>query len=104
MALAILLEVEGYEVATSDDGADATRLMSEHRPTAALIDVGMPVMDGFEVARAVRLDPAFNDVILVALTGYAAETDKSRALAAGFDFHLTKPLSLDKLKRILSGK
>ncbi|CAB3810678.1 hybrid sensor histidine kinase/response regulator [Paraburkholderia fynbosensis] len=101
-ALEILLEVEGYEVATSDNGADAIRLMSEHHPTVALIDVGMPVMDGFEVARAVRLDPRFNDVLLVALTGYAAESDKSRALAAGFDFHLTKPLSLDKLERILS--
>ncbi|WP_029971932.1 hybrid sensor histidine kinase/response regulator [Paraburkholderia graminis] len=103
-ALGVFLELEGYEVATSDNGADALRLISEYHPTVALIDIGMPVMDGFEVARAVRLDQRLNDVMLVALTGYAAESDKSRALAAGFDYHLTKPLSLDKLEYILSNR
>ncbi|MFM0008451.1 hypothetical protein PQR57_47110 [Paraburkholderia dipogonis] len=58
-------------------------------------------MDGFEVARTVRLNRAFDGVVLVALTGYASDSDKSRTLAAGFDFHLTKPLSLDKLQYIL---
>ncbi|MGF6923169.1 CheY-like chemotaxis protein [Paraburkholderia sp. UCT70] len=88
-ALGLLLEVEGHEVTTSDNGSDAIRLMSERRPDVALVDIGMPVMDGFEVAHLVWLDPNFNDVVLVALTGYAAESDKSRALAAGFDYHLT---------------
>jgi len=101
-AVAILLEVEGYEVATSDNGADAVKLMSMRHPKVALIDIGMPEIDGFEVARQVRLKPSLDDVKLVALTGYAAESDKSRALAAGFDYHLTKPLSLDKLEYILS--
>ncbi len=101
-AVGILLEVEGYEVATSDNGADAIKLMLACHPKVALIDIGMPVMDGFEVARQVRLNPNLDDVQLVALTGYAAESDKSRALAAGFDYHLTKPLSLDKLEYILS--
>jgi CheY-like chemotaxis protein len=78
--------------------------MSEHQPDIALVDVGMPVLDGFEVARLVRSDTRLNDVMLVALTGYAAESDKSRALAAGFDYHLTKPLSLDKLQLILSNR
>jgi len=70
-------------------------------PEVAIIDVGMPEMDGFEVAQAVRADNRLDDVMLVALTGYAAESDKSRALAAGFDYHLTKPLSLEKLQYIL---
>lgn len=61
-------------------------------------------MDGFDVARAVRADSRLDDVLLVALTGYAAGSDKSRALAAGFDYHLTKPLSLDKLRYILANR
>jgi signal transduction histidine kinase/ActR/RegA family two-component response regulator len=100
-ALSVLLELEGHEVTTSDNGRSAIRLMSEKHPQVAIIDVGMPEMDGFEVARTVRLNREFDGVVLVALTGYASESDKSRALAAGFDFHLTKPLSLDKLQYIL---
>jgi CheY-like chemotaxis protein len=61
----------------------------------------MPDVDGFDVARAVRSDRNLDNITLVALTGYAAESDKSRALAAGFDYHLTKPLSLEKLQYIL---
>ena len=64
----------------------------------------MPDMDGFDVAHAVRADSGLDNVMLVALTGYAAESDKSRALAAGFDFHLTKPLSLEKLQYILANR
>jgi signal transduction histidine kinase/ActR/RegA family two-component response regulator len=103
-ALSVLLELEGHEVTTSDNGRSAIRLMSEMHPQVAIIDVGMPEMDGFEVARTVRLNREFDDVVLVALTGYASESDKSRALAAGFDFHLTKPLSLDKLQYILANR
>ncbi|MFM0032958.1 ATP-binding protein [Paraburkholderia madseniana] len=103
-ALSVLLELEGHEVTTSDNGRDAIRLMSETHPEVAIIDVGMPEMDGFEVARAVRLERALDGIVLVALTGYASESDKSRALAAGFDFHLTKPLSLDKLQYILANR
>jgi CheY-like chemotaxis protein len=103
-ALALLLKVEGHDVTTSDNGVDALRLMSDRKPEVAIIDVGMPGMDGFEVARQVRLDATLNEVLLVALTGYASESDKSRALAAGFDYHLTKPLSLDKLEHILSNR
>ncbi|MFM0386978.1 hybrid sensor histidine kinase/response regulator [Paraburkholderia dipogonis] len=104
LALSVLLELEGHEVTTSDNGRDAIRLMSEKHPEVAVIDVGMPEMDGFEVARAVRLERALDGIVLVALTGYASESDKSRALAAGFDFHLTKPLSLDKLQYILANR
>ena len=103
-ALALLLKLEGHDVATSDNGVDALRLMSDRKPEVAIIDVGMPGMDGFEVAQHVRLDATLNEVLLVALTGYASESDKSRALAAGFDYHLTKPLSLDKLEHILSNR
>ncbi|RFU44493.1 response regulator [Paraburkholderia sp. DHOC27] len=104
MALGILLELEGHSVNTIDNGRDAIRLITETRPEVAIIDVGMPDVDGFEVANAVRLNRGLDDVLLVALTGYAAESDKSRALTAGFDYHLTKPMSLDKLHHIIRNR
>jgi signal transduction histidine kinase/CheY-like chemotaxis protein len=101
MALGVLLELEGHSVNTTDNGRDAIRLISETRPEVAIVDVGMPDVDGFDVAHAVRQDRNLDGVLLVALTGYAAESDKSRALAAGFDYHLTKPMSLEKLHHII---
>jgi signal transduction histidine kinase/ActR/RegA family two-component response regulator len=102
--LSVLLELEGHHVSATDNGHDAVRLIGETHPEVAIIDVGMPDMDGFDVARAVRADPRLDDVTLVALTGYASESNKSRALAAGFDYHLTKPLSLEKLQHILENR
>ena len=104
MSLGILLQLEGHDVTTANNGRDAIRLVAEVRPEVAIIDVGMPEIDGFDVARAVRSDHTLNDITLVALTGYAAESDKSRALAAGFDYHLTKPLSLEKLQYLLANR
>jgi signal transduction histidine kinase/CheY-like chemotaxis protein len=101
LSLGILLELEGHIVTTVNNGRDAIRLMAEMRPEVAVVDVGMPDVDGFDVARAVRSDRNLDNITLVALTGYAAASDKSRALAAGFDYHLTKPLSLEKLQYIL---
>jgi len=104
MSLGLLLKLEGHDVTTASNGRDAIRLVAEIRPEVAIIDVGMPDVDGFDVARAVRSDHTLNDITLVALTGYAAESDKSRALAAGFDYHLTKPLSLEKLQYLLANR
>lgn len=104
ISLRTLLELEGHEVSTAGTGRDAIRLVAEVRPEVAIIDVGMPGVDGFDVARAVRSDHTLDDVTLVALTGYAGESDKSRALAAGFDYHLTKPLSLEKLQYLLANR
>ena len=103
-ALSVLLELDGHEVATADNGPNAIQQMSKKPPEVAIIDVGMPEMDGFEVARAVREKPELDGIMLVALTGYGSESDKSRALAAGFDYHLTKPLSMDKLQYILANR
>ena len=100
-ALSVLLQLDRHTVTTADNGRDAIRLMSETQPEVAIIDVEMSQMDGFEVARAVRQNRALHAVLLIALTGYASELDKSRALAAGFDCHLTKPLSIDRLQDIL---
>jgi signal transduction histidine kinase/CheY-like chemotaxis protein len=102
--LQVLLELDGHTVTAADNGSDAIRLMVDDHPEVAIVDVGMPEVDGFDVARAVRLNHALDDIMLIALTGYASESDKSRALAAGFDYHLTKPLSLEKLQYILANR
>jgi CheY-like chemotaxis protein len=72
-------------------------------PEVVLCDIGLPGMDGYAVARALRADAATRDVTLVALTGYALPQDEQRAHEAGFDRHLAKPPDLDELQRILLG-
>jgi two-component system, sensor histidine kinase len=67
-----------------------------------LIDIGLPGMDGYEVARRVRQDPKLRRIVLVALTGYGREEDKREAAAAGFDHHLTKPIEIDKLQELVA--
>lgn len=101
-ALKTLLEVQGHEVLAVDNGKEAIERIGTWLPEVAIVDVGMPGIDGFEVARRVRSRVALAHIMLVALTGYASESDKSRALAAGFHYHLTKPLSMDKLNCLLS--
>jgi signal transduction histidine kinase/ActR/RegA family two-component response regulator len=100
-SLAMLLELEGHEVKTADSGKAALDIAQAFIPEVALIDIGMPEIDGFQLARMLRARPELDVTVLVALTGYASESDKSRALAAGFDLHLTKPLSLEKFQALL---
>jgi CheY-like chemotaxis protein len=101
-ALGMLLEMDGHTVRTAGDGLAALEMMQDYVPEAALIDIGIPGIDRFQLANTLRARPALESTLLVALTGYGAASDRSRALAAGFDVHLTKPLSLDKLRDILS--
>jgi CheY-like chemotaxis protein len=101
-ALTTLLELQGHEVLAVDNGKEAIERISAWLPEVAIVDVGMPGIDGFEVARRIRSHVELAHIMLVALTGYASESDKSRALAAGFHYHLTKPLSMDKLNYLLS--
>ncbi|MEX3855361.1 response regulator [Paraburkholderia sp. BR10923] len=100
--LCVLLDLEGYRVSAVDNGRAAIDLITRTRPELAIVDVAMPVMDGFEVARRIRANPELNGTILVALTGYSSDTDRSQTLAAGFDHHLSKPLSLEKLRDVLA--
>jgi two-component system, sensor histidine kinase len=69
----------------------------------ALLDIGMPKVDGYEVARQIRAAPAGEDVMLIAITGWAQDSDKARSRAAGFDHHLTKPIEPDTLLGLLGG-
>jgi CheY-like chemotaxis protein len=92
----------GYEVAGAGDGREALEVARSFRPQIVLLDLGLPIMDGFEVARALRNDPQFKDVFIAALTGWGAEGDRRRTAEAGFDAHLTKPVELPALEATLA--
>jgi PAS domain S-box-containing protein len=100
-SLAIILRLEGHEVELAHDGSAALRAFSERRPDVALLDIGMPKVDGYEVARQIRAAPAGRGVTLIAITGWAQDSDKARSRAAGFDHHLTKPIEPDALIGLL---
>ncbi|MBA2963169.1 MULTISPECIES: hybrid sensor histidine kinase/response regulator [Ramlibacter] len=100
--LLALLDMLGYEVAGASDGREALEVARRFHPHVVLLDLGLPVMDGFEVARALRDDPALKDVFIAALTGWGAENDRRRTAEAGFDAHLTKPVELSALEAALA--
>jgi CheY-like chemotaxis protein/two-component sensor histidine kinase len=95
--LAMMLEADGAQARTVYDGAAALAALPGLRPHTVLLDLGMPEMDGFEVARRIRADPTQAGVRIVALTGWGQESDRERTRGAGFDFHLTKPVDLGML-------
>ncbi len=96
-----LLEMEGFRVDVATDGAQGVEQALALRPAVAIVDIGLPEMDGYEVARRVRAALG-SGITLVALTGYGQPDDFERATAAGFDVHLTKPVNLIDLEQILS--
>ena len=99
--LATLLALRGLSVHEGRDGAEGLKLIRKVRPDAAIIDIGLPEMDGHEVARRIRNDSSFDDVRLVALNGYGQDTDRAAVRESGIDLHLVKPLSPESLDTIL---
>ncbi len=97
-----LLELLGHEVRVEGNGADALDTLSSNDFEAVLIDIGLPDMDGYEVARRIRMLPGSRKKLLVALTGYGQPEDQRRALSAGFDQHLVKPVNVERLQHILT--
>ena len=97
-----LLGRAGFECKAVGDGVEAIALIESFRPQAAIIDVGLPGIDGFEVARRVRATLGRADVRLIAVTGYGQKADREVALRAGFDAHLVKPVKFDQLVEVLS--
>ena len=85
-------------------GASALEAARADPPDVMLVDIGLPGMDGYELARRVRQDAALRDVLLIALTGYGREEDRRRALAAGFHHHLVKPVDPDALQGLVAGR
>jgi CheY-like chemotaxis protein len=101
-SLAMLLSLDGHEVEAVFSAEDALERTRTFRPQVMLLDIGLPGMDGYEVARRVRALDGGADVRLIALTGYGQSDDRQRALAAGFDEHLVKPVEPDKLAQALA--
>jgi two-component system, chemotaxis family, CheB/CheR fusion protein len=100
-ALAALLESWGHEVRAVGSGPEALDAGSAQCPEIVLIDVGLPEMSGYEVAKMLRLQPALKEARLVAITGYGQEEDRERSREAGFDAHLVKPVNADMLQQVL---
>jgi PAS domain S-box-containing protein len=96
-ALRFLLEDEGHHVSTAGDGPDALRAAEDFRPDVVLLDIGLPGMDGYEVARRLRALPGSHDALIVAVSGYGQPEDRERSRAAGFDDHLLKPVPPNRL-------
>jgi CheY-like chemotaxis protein len=99
--LAELLQHLGCTVRTVNDGPAALELVGDFRPEVALLDIGLPVMDGYELARRLTLYPGLEALRLVAVTGYGQSKDRERSAAAGFHVHLVKPLGLAQLRDTL---
>ena len=102
-SLRLLIELHGATVDCVADGQSAVRVALEASPDVALIDVGLPDIDGYEVARRIRAARVGRDIYLVALTGYGQADDRRQALESGFDAHFVKPIDPDELRRIISG-
>jgi PAS domain S-box-containing protein len=98
---ATFLELAGQDVRRAYNGRSALALAEAFRPRVALLDIGLPDISGYEVARALRRAPWATNLLLVAVTGWGQDQDKQRALDAGFDHHLTKPIEPDELERLL---
>jgi PAS domain S-box-containing protein len=101
-SLSMVLKLEGHTVEVAHSGKEAIADARAHRPQVALCDIGLPDMNGYEVARALRSDPATAEIFLVAITGYGSEKDRESSEAAGFDRHLTKPVSPEHLIAVLA--
>jgi len=100
--MAAMLELLGHRAQIAHDGPSALELAGREQPEVAFLDIGLPGMDGHEVARRFRADPALAGCVLVALTGWGSQDDKRRSREAGFDFHLTKPVETAALQEVLS--
>ena len=98
----MLLRLEGHEVEVVHDGVEAVRKLEGFRPQFALIDIGMPKINGYEVARRARAEQWGASVQLIALTGWGQEQDRREALEAGFNHHLVKPVDMAILLQKLS--
>ncbi len=99
--LAMGMEMFGHEVRTAPDGVEALAIAFEFQPDLAILDIGMPGMDGYEVARRIRASPSGRSIVLLALTGWGQREDVERALSAGFDRHMTKPADFAALQEVI---
>lgn len=100
----MLLQKIGYEVEVAHDGYEALSMARLSRPDIALLDIGLPGLDGYEVAAALKADAETSSIRLIALTAYGTPDDRRRSRELGFEAHLVKPATLDQLRRALEGE
>jgi CheY-like chemotaxis protein len=99
--LAAALSAKGYETRIAHDAPAALRVAADFRPAIAFLDIGLPVMDGYELAARLRGLPELNGLRLIALTGYGQESDRNKTRDAGFQHHLVKPVDLEAIEAVL---
>jgi CheY-like chemotaxis protein len=99
--LADYLRALGHQVRLAYDGATALDEARRHRPELVFLDIAMPRMDGYELARRLRAEQELSSCVLVALTGFGQESDRQLAREAGFDHHLVKPIDIEKVRKVL---
>jgi len=92
-----LLRIDGHEVRVAPDGEQALAAFAEYQPAVVILDIGLPKIDGYEVARRMRAMPQGREVLMIALTGYGQSEDRQAALEAGFDRHFVKPVDAQQL-------
>jgi two-component system CheB/CheR fusion protein len=102
MTARLLRRKGGHEVQVVYDGPAALEAAQTFQPEVAFLDIGLPGINGYELVQRLRKLPGLEEALLVALTGYGQEEDRRRALAVGFDDHLTKPVRFDTLQRLLA--
>lgn len=102
VSMTMLLELQGHEVHVAHAGHTALRVAKDQQPDVILLDIGMPGMNGYEVARQLRSQEAFTNTLLVAITGYGRQSDVEQTQSAGFDHHLVKPVDYEKLQAVLA--
>jgi CheY-like chemotaxis protein len=100
-SLAMMLEIMGHEVRTATDGVAAVEAAATFRPDAVLLDIGMPLLNGYDACRRIREQPWGQGILLLALTGWGQDGDKRRSREAGFDHHLVKPIEPEMLRKLL---
>jgi CheY-like chemotaxis protein len=98
----MMLQLDGHDVRTAYSGSEGLKIAAEFKPHVMLLDIVMPEMSGYEVARKVRAAAWGKDIVLVAITGHGQIEDRRKALDAGFNHHFAKPIGLDQLKPILA--
>ncbi len=99
--VAMLLDMSGHQCRMAHDGPGGLEAALAWQPDAVLLDIGLPALNGYELARLIRHEPRLKNVVLVALTGYGLEADRQRSREAGFDHHLVKPADFDEIEKIL---
>jgi DNA-binding response OmpR family regulator len=101
-SLAALLRMVGHEVRIAYDGVEAVGVASEYRPDAVVLDIGMPKMSGYDVAKKLRAESTGRELTIIAVSGWGQEADKQRSRESGIDHHLVKPLEPSSLLRVLA--